>query len=428
MTDASQPAGSRGLVVVVALLSMLGPFTIDTYLPSFPDIESELGVGTAAMVQTLSLYLLAFAGTTLLWGPLSDSFGRRRVASISLLGYVLASLGCALAPNFGSLLAFRVMQGLTASGGMTIGRAVIRDVYVGPGAQRALASVMLLIALAPAIAPIIGGLLHEWWGWRSVFLFLVAFGVAALVLVRFALPETLRREARQSIHPLRVLRSYADVLAQPRFVALILGIAFAFGGMFLYVAGSPAIVLHHLGYGSDDFAVLFVPMVGGLMLGSFVSGRAANRVAPNVIVSRAFAVMAIAVGLNLLQAHWLTPAAWNLIGPLVLYAFGCSLAMPGVTLMALDCFPRQRGLASAAQGFVHTVTMGVISGTLVPLVTDRVADFAYGQAGMFVLAVTCWGGVRLLYRTGRHDCGPRGGGGEPPGREAHEQGRGRAPE
>lgn len=405
MTDSPQPAGPRGLVVVVALLSMLGPFTIDTYLPSFPDIEKDLGVGTAAMAQTLSLYLLAFAGTTLLWGPLSDSFGRRRVATVSLVGYVAASLGCALAPNFASLLAFRVMQGLTASGGMTIGRAVIRDVHAGPGAQRALSSVMLLFAVAPAIAPIIGGLLHEWWGWRSVFLFLTAFGVAALILVRLALPETLARDARQSIHPVQVLRSYAGALGQPRFVALVLGISCAFGGMFLYVAGSPAIVFDHLGLGADDFAVLFVPMVAGLMLGSFVSGRVAHRVAPSVTVGYAFVVMAVAVAVNLLQAHWLPPAAWSLIGPLVLYAFGASLAMPGVTLMALDCFPRQRGMASAAQGFLQMVTMAAISGALVPVVTGHVAYFAYGQAAMFGLALAFWGGVRLLHRLGRRDCG-----------------------
>ena len=405
MTDSRHRDGPRGLVVVVALLSMLGPFTIDTYLPSFPDMQAELGVGQAAMAQTLSLYLLAFAGTTLIWGPLSDSFGRRRVATVSLLGYVVASIGCALAPSFAALLGFRVLQGLAASGGMTIGRAAIRDVHAGAGAQRAMASVMLLFAVAPAIAPIIGGLLHEWWGWRSVFVFLTLYGVAALALVRFALPETLHRDARQSIHPLRVLRSYGRALGQPRFVALVLGITCAFGGMFLYVAGSPAILFDHLGYGAGDFAILFVPMVAGLMLGSFVSGRMAHRAAPDATVSLAFAVMAVAVAANLAQAHWLAPAAWNVIGPLVVYAFGASLAMPGVTVMALDCFPRQRGMASAAQGFLQMVTMAAISGAVVPLVIDEVPHFAHGQAALFCLAAALWAAVRLLWHLGRRDCG-----------------------
>jgi DHA1 family bicyclomycin/chloramphenicol resistance-like MFS transporter len=405
LTDPRQPEGARGLIVVVALLSMLGPFTIDTYLPSFPDIQAELGVGPAAMAQTLSLYLLAFACTTLLWGPLSDSFGRRRVATLSLLIYVVASAGCALAPDFRSLLAFRALQGLAASGGMTIGRAVIRDVFAGPRAQRAMSSVMLLFALAPALAPIVGGLLHEWWGWRSVFVFLTVHGVAALALVRFAMPETLDRAARQPIHPRHVVRAYGRALAQPRFVALIVGIGCAFGGIFLYVASSPAIVFDHLGYGAGDFAVLFVPMVAGLMLGSFVSGRLAHRASPDATVSIAFAVMAAAVAVNLAQAHWLAPAPWNLIGPLVVYAFGAALAMPGVTLMALDCFPHHRGMASAAQGFVHMVTMAAISAALVPLVVGRVAHLALGQAALFAAALAFWGGVRFLYHRGRRDCG-----------------------
>ena len=405
MTETRQDDGARGLIVVVALLSMLGPFTIDTYLPSFPDIQAELGVGPAAMAQTLSLYLLAFAGTTLLWGPLSDSVGRRRVATISLLGYVVASVGCVLAPSFTALLAFRVLQGLTASGGMTVGRAIIRDVFAGPRAQRAMSSVMLLFALAPALAPILGGWLHAWWGWRSVFAFLGLYGVASLALVWLALPETLHRDARQSIHPLRVLRSYGRALAQPRFVALALGIAFAFGGIFVYVAGSPAVMFDHLGYGADDFGILFVPMVAGLMLGSFVSGRVAHRASPSRTVSLAFATMAGAVALNLAQAHWLAPAAWNVIGPLVIYASGASLAMPGVTVMVLDCFPRQRGMASAAQGFIQMVTMAAISAILVPLVVGRIADFALGQAALFGLALALWGAVRWLHRRGRTDCG-----------------------
>ena len=404
MNDFPQRDGSRGLVVVVALLSMLGPFTIDTYLPSFPDIQAEFGVGPAAMAQTLSLYLLAFAGMTLLWGPLSDAFGRRRVITVSLLMYVATSIGCALAPDFSSLLLLRILQGLAASGGMTVGRAVIRDVHAGPSAQRAMSSVMLVFALAPAVAPIIGGLLHEWWGWRSVFVFLTLYGVAGLGLVRLALPETLHRDARQSSRPLRVLRSYGRAFLQPRFGALVLGIASAFGGVFLYVAGSPAIVFDHLHYGADHFAILFVPMVGGLMLGAFSSGRLAHRRSADRTVSEAFAVMAVAALMNVLQAHWLAPAPWNVVGPLVLYAFGAALAMPGVTVMALDCFPRQRGMASAMQGFVQMVTMAVVSGAIVPLVVGSIPDFAHGQLALFCLALLLWGGVRFLARAGREGC------------------------
>ena len=390
MSGAQAVAGPRGLVIVVALLSMLGPFTIDTYLPSFPSIQEELGVGPASMAQTLSFYLLAFATTTLFWGPVSDAFGRRRAVAASLLVYVATSLGCALAPDFATLLVFRVLQGLAASAGVVIGRAMIRDVHAGPKAQRAMSSVMLLFALAPALAPIVGGLLQDAFGWRSVFYFLAAYGVAALALVRFAMPETLPRHARQSIHPLRVLGAYARTLRRPRFLALVLAIGLAFGGLFLYVAGSPAVVFDHLGFGADDFAVLFVPFVGGLMLGSFVSGRLAHRWPAPLIVRAAFAAMLTASLLNILQALWLPPAPWNVIGPLALYASGAALALPGITVMSLDCFPQQRGVASGMQGFVQMVVMAAVGGALMPLVHERIAWFAIGQFALLCVALLCW--------------------------------------
>jgi DHA1 family bicyclomycin/chloramphenicol resistance-like MFS transporter len=390
LSESPEAPPPRGLVVVVALLSMLGPFTIDTYLPSFPGIQDELGVGPAAMAQTLSFYLLAFAASTLLWGPLSDAYGRRRAVGASLVAYVVSSLGCALAADFSSLLAFRVLQGLAASAGVVVGRAMIRDVYAGPKAQRALSSVMLLFALAPAVAPIVGGLLHETFGWRSVFCFLTAYGIAALAVVRFAMPETLPRRARQSIHPGLVLRSYARTLRRPRFVALVLAVALAFGGIFLYVSGSPAVVFDHLGYGADDFAVLFVPFVGGLMLGSFVSGRLAHRWPAPTIVRNAFTVMLLATLLNIAQAWALPPLPWNVIGPLALYACGAALAMPGITVMSLDCFPQQRGVASGMQGFVQMVVMAAVGGALMPLVHQRIAWFALGQFALLCLALICW--------------------------------------
>jgi len=400
----SQPAGPRGLLVVIALLAMLGPFTIDTYLPSFPAIEAELGVGPAAMAQTLSLYLLAFAGMTLLWGPLSDAFGRRRVITASLLLYVATAVGCALTTDFSTLLFLRVVQGLAASGGMTVGRAVIRDVYAGPGAQRAMSTVMVVFALAPALAPILGGFLHDWWGWRSVFVFLALYGVAGLGLVRFALPETLQRDARQSIHPVRVLHGYGRSLTQPRFVALVLAIGAAFGGVFLYVSGSPAIVFEHLSYGADDFGILFVPRVVGLVLGSLISGRLAHRLPQHATVDVAFAVMAVGVLINLLQAHWLAPGPWTVIGPLVLYAFGAALAMPGVTVMALDCFPSRRGMASAMQGFVQMVVMAIVSGVLMPLAVVSIPRLVLGQLALFAVALLFWATVRVLHRLGRTGC------------------------
>ncbi|MDH4133930.1 MAG: Bcr/CflA family efflux MFS transporter, partial [Gammaproteobacteria bacterium] len=208
----SPPHPGRWLAVTVALLAMLAPFSIDTYLPSFPDISREFSASPVYLQQTLSFYLLAFAVMTLVYGPLSDSFGRRRVVLVALLVYVASSIGCWLAPNAHWLLVMRVGQGLSASAGVVVGRAVIRDVFAGAQAQRVMATMMLIFALAPAIAPIVGGWLHDAFGWRAVFLFLTLLGLAVWLWVAVRLPETLPAVARQSIHPRAVAASYYGAL------------------------------------------------------------------------------------------------------------------------------------------------------------------------------------------------------------------------
>lgn len=378
-------------MVAVALVSMLGPFTIDAYLPSFEAIETAFGIGRAAMAQTLSFYLLAFALTTLIWGPLSDSFGRRPVMLVSLVAYVITSVACALAESFPELLIARVGQGLAASGGMIIGRAVIRDAFPGTQAQRAMSHVMLLFAIAPAVAPVIGGWLHEAFGWRSVFLFLAGYGVFVIALVLFAFPETLPREQRHSIHPAAVSRVYWRALTHGRFLALVFAFSAWFGGLFLYIAGAPAMIFEHLGLEADSFAVQFVPMVLGVMLGSFLSGRLAHRWPARRTINTAFAVMLTAMVINLVQAEWLPPTPWNVIAPLVLYAFGVALAMPNITVMALDCFPRNRGMASAVQGFVQMAANAFVAGAAVPLFSRSVMGFAVGQAALVGMALLLWG-------------------------------------
>ena len=196
-----QSAGShRKLAFQLAALSAVGPFCIDAYLPSMPEIASTFGVGLAAVQQTLTAYMVPFAVMTLWHGAISDAFGRRRVILILLALFVGASLGCALAPSFVFLLTFRVLQGLTAGAGMVIGRAIIRDVIEGHEAQRMMALVTTIFAVAPAIAPVIGGWLHHWFGWRSVFVFMTLFAASVGWWCWSSLPETLSKDRRQPFH------------------------------------------------------------------------------------------------------------------------------------------------------------------------------------------------------------------------------------
>lgn len=380
---------------IIALTTMVGPFTIDAYLPSFPDIAAEFGVDLAAMAQTLSVYLVAFAVTTLVWGPLADSFGRRRVVLGAMLLYVITSFGCAFADSFSQLLTLRLFQGVAASGGIVIARAVVRDVYDGADARRAMAQVMMVFALAPAAAPIIGGWLHEWFGWRSVFHFLAIYGVVTTLLMLWVLPETHPPERRQSIHPRTIVANYAMALRNGRFLTLVLTFCFMFGGLFLYIVGSPAIIFDHLGLGANHFAVLFVPLVGGVMIGSWLAGRLSARIDPAHAISAAMVFAVLAVLLNFGQARMLAPNPWTVVGPVVLYAFAVALAMPSLTVMALDCFPNNRGMASAVQAFVQMNMNALVAAFVMPFVAFSLVYFALAQGGFLLLGALLWLWSRL---------------------------------
>jgi DHA1 family bicyclomycin/chloramphenicol resistance-like MFS transporter len=386
--------GRLPLSLVVALLAMLAPFTIDTYLPSFPDIAGELVATPLQMQQTMSLYLLAFALSTLFYGPLSDSFGRKRIATVALLIYAVSSIGCALALNIDQLIWMRVGQGLAASAGLVIGRAMIRDCYQGSHAQRVMARMMLIFAVAPAVAPVIGGLLHDLFGWRSVFWFLAGLGMLLAAMLLLGSSETHPREKRQSIHPAVVGRAYLSVLASPRFMGLAFTFSLMFGGFFLYVAGAPHIIYDHLGLGVNDFWVLFVPIVGGVMLGSFTAGRLAGRLSPARTVGLGFVIMVTAALANLLQALLLAPDSLNVIAPAAFYLMGMAIAMPNLSLMGLECFPANRGMASAMQSFTQMGVAALVVGLIAPWVSVSVPYLAMAMLLLNAAALLLWWVVR----------------------------------
>ena len=383
------------LTFTVALLAMLAPFSIDTYLPSFAALGKDFQITQEVLQQSISLYMVGFAATTLIYGSLSDSFGRRNVIIAALLLYIISSIGCFLAQDYTTFLVMRIGQGLSASAGMVIGRAVIRDCYEGAQARQAMSYVMLLFSIAPALAPIIGGLLQEWMGWRSVFLFLTILGgITTLYTLRY-LPETLPPEERQPFHLLTLLKQSIGALKHRQFLRIILTIAFAFAGLFIYIVGAPVVIFAHLNLGATDFWMLFVPMVAGLMLGAFTSGRLAHRLSSNISIISAFALLIIAAFLNLLQSYLLTPTPWSVVGPMVIYAFGIAWMLPNLTIMSLDCFPHHRGLAASMQGFMQTVGGAIAAGIIVPIISSSNALFAIAQSLLLLIALLIW---RSIYR------------------------------
>jgi DHA1 family bicyclomycin/chloramphenicol resistance-like MFS transporter len=380
----------KHLTLIVALLTMIGPFTIDAYLPSFLSIEAEFEVSRALLSQSLAFYLAAFAISTLVWGPLSDRLGRRAVVVLTLVLYLFASLGCALSADYGSFLFFRLLQGVAAGGGMAAGRTMIRDVYSPQDAQRAMSRVMMLFAVAPAVAPIIGGWLEQAFGWHSVFYFLALYSALMMVLILLKVPETLPTSMRQSFHPVKVARVYGHTLVHRRFQSLVFMMACYFGGMFLYIAAAPTVVFDFMKLDVNDFWVLFVPLVSGLILGSWLSGYLSHRWHAERTITLALTLMTVGTVLNAAQALTLSPMMVTTIIPLVFYTTGIGIAMPAMTVMSLDCFPHNRGAASAVQGFVQMMANALIASLVVPILGHRPDGLALGQVSLVVITLLLW--------------------------------------
>ncbi|SMB24259.1 putative MFS transporter [Sterolibacterium denitrificans] len=373
-----------GIAVLLALLAMIGPFSIDTYLPAFPAMAGSLRATPLQIQQTLTAYLLPFAVMMLWHGAIADALGRRRVILCGLAVYSLASLLCALTNRLELLLLGRVLQGLSAGAGTVIGRAVVRDLHEGAAAQRLMAHVSMLFAIAPALAPILGGWLHGLFGWQAIFFFLALFGGALWLAVFLRLPETLPAEARQPLHPARLWHAYREVFSGRVFVGLSLALACNFNGMFLYVLSSPVFLIKHLHLTPQDFAWLFVPSVAGMMLGSFFSGRLAGRLSSRSTILLGYLLMGLAaagnIGINLL----LPPSLPWMILPLPLYTIGMALTVPSLQLLALDLHPQRRGLASSCQGLIQTSLIVLSAAVLAPLLWATPLLLAGGMAASMV--------------------------------------------
>lgn len=378
------------LAILLALLGMVGPFSIDTYLPAFPAISQALATTPVQMQQTLSAYLFGFAFMNLFHGALADSFGRRPVVLWGIAVFTLASAGCALSQTIGQLVFFRALQGLSTGAGIVVSRAVIRDMFPPAQAQKVMSQVTIYFGVAPAIAPIVGGWLLVHAGWHSIFWFLTLVGVALWLANYRLLPETLHAEHKQPFNVRHLMRGYWELGASARFVLLALASGVPFNGMFLYVLGAPAFLGDHLGLAPTEFFWFFLLTISGIMSGAWLSGRLAGKIAPKRQIRHGFVIMLLTSVLNLL-ANLFFPAhaSWALL-PIAVFAFGWALMVPVVTLLVLDLYPARRGMASSLQAFVGSVANGTVAGVLVPLVMHSTVLMALSSLLMMGVGLASW--------------------------------------
>ncbi|MGB7815476.1 MAG: multidrug effflux MFS transporter [Methylotenera sp.] len=366
---------SNILVYVLASLAALAPFAIDTYLPAFHAMGADLGASDLHIQQSLAVYLLPYALMTLWHGAISDAIGRIATIKWGLSIFVLASIGCAFAPNVETLWFFRALQGASGGAGNTVARAMVRDLFEGAAAQRVMATVQMLFGLAPAIAPIIGGFLlgiH----WQAIFIFLAIYAAISLWAAVVYLPETMLPEKRLKLSARNVLTSYKTIFSDNEFSKLCVALGAVFAAFFVYVLASPIFLGKLLGFSPQQYGYLFIPTVTGMVLGSYLARRAAGIYAAKRVLKIAYAWMFAIVWLNVAVCYWLPAKPVFNILPIALFNVGMGLVMPIISLAALDRHPKIRGTAASGQAFIQMLFSTVSAGLIVPLVWGSVLGLA----------------------------------------------------
>ena len=391
-----------GMVVLASMLaglSMLGPFSIDAYLPAFPNIQAELRATPMEVQQTLTAYMLAFAGMVLWHGALSDAFGRRNVILVSLVIFAIGTFGCAASHSVHYLWIFRIMQGVSAGAGVVVGRAIIRDLYSDAAAMRLLSLVTMIFTIAPAIAPILGGWIVAYADWRTIFLSLLGYTVLLFMYCYRRLPETLPREKRQPFNPRFLWHSYSTIFSSPLFHMKAGVVALNFAGLFLYIAAAPVMLPVHLGLGPDQFGWLFIPSVSGIFLGALAANRIAGKITYARQIGIGFAFLLSAVAFNVGYHSFFAPALPWSVAPMFVFTFGMSVIAPGATLLTMDLYPHIRGTVASCQSFALTLLGALVAGVIAPFLSHSVLWLAIGQACFALLALGLWIASRIYKRS-----------------------------
>src|SRR5690349_20988957 len=379
------------LAVLIGGLSMVSPFSIDTFFPAFHAMEKALQVDAWHLQQVLTSYMLPFAFASLVHGPLSDAIGRRPVMIWGMALYTVGSVACTLAPNYVSLIGARVLQGATAGVGVVVGRAVIRDLYEGARAQRLMSLTTMIFSIAPAVAPIIGGWAHVAFGWQAVFAVMTLCGLIFAFSAWWKLPETHPVDARVPFNPRTLVATSATVLRHPEFLMLAIAAAVNFGSLACYIGSAPAIVEMHWGKGETDYFMLFLPVICGILTGAIVSTIFARHL--NLLLQVRIGMVITFVGA---LARALLHATVDDVpiplqqGLMYFSGIGAQFAFPALTLRMLDLFPAARGTAAAAQSFMALIITAFTFGMVAPHVLARLDWLAWTSLVYATLASLCW--------------------------------------
>ena len=387
--------GTLALTTLLAMLSALGPLSMDMYLPSLPDIAHVLQAPTARVQLTVASYLIGFAVGQVIYGPVSDRHGRRPVLLAAVALYLISTLVCAATPSVTPLIGARFLQGIGGSGSIVLARAVVRDLYSCVVVARELSLMGSISAFAPIVAPMIGGVLQTAFGWRASFIAMAAFAVVALVVAGRLLPETLRQRARQPISLSSVVGGYGAVLRHRGFLVYLGILTISYAGLFAWISGASVVLQGIYGLSAVAFGFTFALGAAGYMLGATVATRLVLRLGLDRTMG--LGVMVLAAGGLALAAVVAAgiPGVW-LVAAMAIYLAGLGLSMPQAMAGALTPFPDRAGTAASLMGLVQQTVAAVVAA----IVGDYLGRSAWPVAGVVVamgcLTLLLWAFTRRL--------------------------------
>jgi DHA1 family bicyclomycin/chloramphenicol resistance-like MFS transporter len=391
-----RPTLTPVLLAVLALLSAFTPLSIDMYLPALPVIESDLAASVGDIQLTLSAFMIAFGVGQIFYGPAGDRFGRRPVILGGIAVYVLASIGCAFAAAADQLVLLRLLQGLSACGGVVLARTMVRDLAERDQAARAMSLMMACTSIAPMLAPLLGGQLLWFLGWRAIFFILAGIGLFAWTAAFIRLPETLRPEYRQPLVVSAILKRFGELLRHRAFMGYALTSSLQFAALFSFLSRSPFVFFQHYGIPPRLFGLLFGGMVVFMTVGSLLNAKFAPVFGAGRILRYAVIVPAVvgpaALVLGLIEARSGAIGIWPFFLCFAPQIATISLIGPNGTAMALQRYPHMAGTASSLMGIMQfglgaifgAVVGQTFDGTIAPMTT------AMGVAGFLCLVAHRW--------------------------------------
>lgn len=390
------PMSERRTTIIGALLTAIGPISMAIYTPAMPELVRAFATTEAAIKMSLSLYFAGFALAQLVAGPVSDAFGRKTASLSFLIIYLMGSLLAAFAPSVEWVLAGRLVQGIGASVGITVSRAIVRDQFNGGDAARIINTMGIILAVGPSLGPTIGGLALAAFGWRSVFLLMVGFGALLVFLSTVCLRETTVPD-RSRLKPLRLIEAYAEIIRLPRFLFTALVLAGAVGSMYAQAAVLPFIMIEKVGLTPTEFGMSMLMQSGFYLTGS-ICLRIVSRWLP---AERAPAVGLLFSGSGAiamaLSVHFLPPSFASIMIPVALCAFGIAFIVPYITAAGLIPFPHIAGSASAMMGFIQ-MGAGFVGGVAAASIGSPLPAFGIIIPAMHIMAVFGYIGFRSASR------------------------------